>query len=118
MVNLETENEVTISFTINAFTLNDCRHTQVNLTHGEIAGNEQKLIVRKFRERTTEEFDFSHVSHLPFHGGSDLKLVADFVEAVRDRSHQLRTDIQDSLESHRICYAAEESRLTGKTIDL
>ena len=118
MVNLETENEVTISFTINAFTLNDCRHTQVNLTHGEIAGNEQKLIIRKFRERTTEVLDFSHVSHLPFHGGSDLKLVADFVEAVRDRSHQLRTDIQDSLESHRICYAAEESRLTGKTIDL
>ncbi len=116
VVNLETENEVTVSFAINAFTLNDCRYTQVNLTHGEITGNEKQLIVRKFRERTTETFDFSHIAHLPFHGGSDLKLVADFVKALRDPSHDLRTDIHDSLESHRVCYAAEDSRLTGTTI--
>jgi predicted dehydrogenase len=118
VVNLETENEVTVSFAINAFTLNDCRFTQVNLTHGEITGDEKKLVVRKFRERTTDTYDFSHVSHLPFHGGSDLKLVADFIEALRNKSHHLRTDIHDSLESHRVCYAAEESRLNGTTVIL
>ncbi len=118
MVNIETENEVTASFTINAFTLNDCRFTQVNLTHGEITGNEKKLTVRRFRERTTEVYDFSHIADMPFHGGSDLRLVADFIEAVRNPNHKLRTDIQDSLESHRVCYAAEDSRLTGRTIIL
>ena len=118
VVNLETENEVTVSFAINAFTLNDCRFTQVNLTHGEITGDEKRLVVRKFRERTTDTYDFSHVAHLPFHGGSDLKLVADFVKALRDHSHKMRTDIHDSLESHRVCYAAEDSRLNGTTIIL
>ena len=37
---------------------------------------------------------------------------------MRDPSHPLRVGIDDALESHRICYAAEESRLTGRTVEL
>lgn len=118
IVNMECENNVTISLVINAFTLNDCRHTHIKLTRGEIDGNERKLVIRRFRDRATQTFDFSETASKPFHAGSDLYLVEDFVKALHDPSHKLRTDIDDSLESHRVCYAAEESRLSDKTIIL
>lgn len=50
--------------------------------------------------------------------GAALRLLEDFLLSVRDPSHPLRVGIDDALESHRICYAAEESRLTGRTVEL
>ena len=88
------------------------------MTHGEIDGNEVRLRVRKFRDNEERVFDFSHISKKPFHAGADLKLVDDFVKALSCKEHKLRTSIENSVESHRICYEAERSRLTGKTVEL
>ena len=118
VLSMEMENGVTVNFSMDIFTSDDCRDTHVKLTHGEIDGNETRLRVRKFRDNEERIFDFSNISQQPFHAGADLKLVDDFVKALSYKKHQLRTSIANSVESHRICYEAERSRLTGQTIIL
>ena len=49
IVSMEMENDVTISFSMDAFTLGDQRETHIRLTHGEIDGDERILRVRRFR---------------------------------------------------------------------
>ena len=46
-----------------------------------------------------------------------MNLIGDFVEAISRRGgHRFRTTIEESVESHRICFEAEHSRHTGKTL--
>ena len=118
IVSMEMENEITISFSMDAFTLGDQRETHIRLTHGEIDGNERQLRVRKFRGREEQVFDFSDILGTPFHAGSDLNLIEDFVDTLSRKEHRFRTSISHSVESHRICFEAERSRLTGETITL
>ncbi len=51
------------------------------------------------------------------HGGGDHGLIEAFVAAVRDRA-PLPTTAADSLESHLLAFAAEESRLDGAVVDM
>lgn len=118
IVALEMEDRSTISLTMDAFTKDDFRKTCIRLTGGEIDGDERRLRVRRFRSGDERIYDFSEVLGQPFHAGADLRLLEDFLLSVRDPSHPLRVGIDDALESHRICYAAEESRLTGRTVEL
>ncbi|MBK9144956.1 MAG: Gfo/Idh/MocA family oxidoreductase [Candidatus Melainabacteria bacterium] len=52
------------------------------------------------------------------HGGGDGRLIESFVEAVAEGRHDFLTGARTSLASHLMAFAAEESRLSGKTIDL
>lgn len=74
--------------------------------------------MRRFRPADERLYDFSEVLGQPFHAGADLRLLEDFLQSVRDPSRPLLAGIDDALESHRVCYAAEESRMTGRTVDL
>lgn len=117
ILSMEMESGVTINFSMDIFTSDDCRETHIKLTHGEIDGNETRLRVRKFRNNEERIFDFSNVVKKPFHAGADLNLVDDFVKTLTSTGHELRTSIENSVESHRICYEAERSRMTNKTIE-
>ena len=89
------------------------------MTYGEIDGDETTLRVRKFRNNTVQVFDFSDLTGKPFHAGADLNIIEDFIGAVLDNDRsELRTTIEQSVESHIVCYEAENSRLSGKTIFL
>ena len=118
IVSMEMENDVTISFAMDSFTLGDQRETHIRLTHGEIDGDERTLRVKSFRGRKERVYDFSPILGTPFHAGADLNLIEDFVEALAHPGERLRTAIDHSVESHRICFEAERSRLTGQTITL
>ncbi len=53
------------------------------------------------------------------HGGGDERLVADFVAVLQGhRASQGVTHIVDSLTGHRMVFAAEESRRTGRVVEL
>ena len=116
IVSMEMENEVTINFSMDIFTLQDNRETHISLTEGEIDGDETRLRVRRFRGGTEEVYNFSDIAHTPFHAGADLNIVADFVNAIREGRKDLVTSIERSVESHRICFEAERSRKEMRTI--
>jgi predicted dehydrogenase len=51
------------------------------------------------------------------HGGGDMAIVASFVRAARGEAAAL-TSARESLESHLLAFAAEESRLRGMVVDM
>ena len=116
IVSMEMESEVTIGFSMDVFTLKDNRETHISLTEGEIDGDETCLRVRRFRGAEETVYDFSDLAHQPFHAGSDLAIVADFIDAIRAGRQDLTTSIECSIESHRICFEAERSRKEKRTI--
>ena len=116
IVSMEMESEVTINFSMDIFTLEDHRATQICLTEGEIEGDETQIKVRRFRGGEETIYDFSDIKHKPFHAGADLDLMNDFIEAIQTEGKYLRTSIDLSVESHRICFEAERSRKEKRTI--
>ncbi|MDE5935471.1 MAG: Gfo/Idh/MocA family oxidoreductase [Muribaculaceae bacterium] len=104
------ENDVTVNLSMDFFTLEDHRITHICLTHGEIYGDESQITVHDFRTRTSRVYDFRDLEGTPFHAGADLEIIRDFVNTLRMKKHgSLLTDINDSIESHRICFNADVS---------
>ena len=116
IVSMEMESEVTVNFSMDIFTLKDCRETHISLIEGEIDGDENRLRVRRFRGAEETVYDFSGLAHQPFHAGADLAIIADFIDAIRTGRRDLVTSIDRSVESHRICFEAEQSRKEQRTI--
>ncbi len=116
VVAMELADETTISLSMDIFTQEDCRRTHIRMTHGEIFGDEKSLHVRRFRNGTEEICNFEKLAGSPFHAGADLQLVEDFVDALTRSDHPFLTTVEESIESHRICFEAERSRLSGTTI--
>ena len=114
IVSMEMESEVTINFSMDVFTVKDNRETHICLTEGEIDGDETRLKVCRFRGVKEEVYDFSDLAHQPFHAGADLNIVADFIDAIRKNRRNVVTSIEQSVESHRICFEAERSRKDEK----
>jgi predicted dehydrogenase len=52
------------------------------------------------------------------HGGGDEGLAEAFVRTMRDPAQGALTTARESLESHLLAFAAEESRLTGQVVDM
>jgi len=50
------------------------------------------------------------------HGGGDWGLIEAFLSAVRGERDGLRTSARESVESHLMAFAAEEARVTGRTV--
>ena len=116
IVSMEMESEVTINFSMDVFTVKDNRETHICLTEGEIDGDETRLKVCRFRGVKVEVYDFSDLAHQPFHAGADLNIVADFIDAIQKNRRNVVTSIEQSVESHRICFEAERSRKEQRTI--
>lgn len=115
VVAMEMEDGVDVSLTMEALTRKDERVTQINCAYGEILANGQTITVTRFRPARQEVFDFKEINKKPLHANADLKIVEDFLMAVRDPlNHKVRCSIGDALESHLVCFKAEEARLNGK----
>lgn len=114
VVSMLMEDDVTVSFSMDAFTKESARKTHCMFSLGEVFGDEKTLTVRYFQaDKPDEVFDFSFIAgECNFHGGADLNIVRDFVEAVRlGNGEALLTNIESSLESHRIAFEIEQQRL-------
>ena len=100
------------------FRVRICASTAYNYIRGEIFGDERKLHVHRFRRGHNRVYDFEELAGHPFHAGADLRLIEDFVDALTRPGHPFLCTIEDSIESHRICFEAERSRRCGETIRL
>ena len=118
VLTMQMEDGMLITLCMDVFTQRDYRTTDVKLTEGEIICDEKKVYVTRFRGHRQQVYDFSDTVNQLYHAGADLKIVEDFVLAVRGEIDSLPTMIDGSLESHLICFEAENSRLSGKTIHL
>ncbi|MFD0959206.1 Gfo/Idh/MocA family protein [Paenibacillus chungangensis] len=119
VVSMEFANEVTVVFTMSAFTQNCSRTIKLMGTKGEIHGsmetNEIELI--RFGGKR-EQIPLDKTGGLDGHGGGDHGLMRDFLQLVRNGEHESLTSAKNSVQSHLMAFAAEHSRLSRRVIDM
>lgn len=115
------DGDVTGSFTMDAFTPWGGRRTRIMGTMGFIEGDSKKFTVWDFKTRTPKVWSMEVEEVAEYkgsgHGGGDLALVRDFVEAVAlQDDNRLSSSLDDSIESHVMGFAAEKSRKSMKKV--
>ncbi|MGX5690085.1 Gfo/Idh/MocA family protein [Arcticibacter tournemirensis] len=114
---------VTANFSMEAFTSYHGRRTRVMGSMGDMVGDMEELVITDFRTRkelklvpTADDVEGYKNSG---HGGGDLLLVRDFVQAVAQQNPKLLTStIDESIESHIMGFMAEESRKNKKVMSI
>ena len=118
---LEFEDGVTASFSMEAFVPWGGRRTRVMGTKGYIEGDMRQFVVTDFLNRKGRIWNMK-VAEVPEykgagHGGGDLALFRDFVEAVAfEDPKRLTSNIEASVESHIMGFMCEKSRLSNKKV--
>ncbi|MBE6372855.1 MAG: Gfo/Idh/MocA family oxidoreductase [Lentisphaerae bacterium] len=117
VVNLLFEDGSTASMTMTAFNFHSGRKTRIFGSLGQIETDSITITVRKFLDDTTREVD-TQISNdggiLTGHGGGDFGIMDSFVCAVAENDpSKIVTGIDETLESHLMVFAAEESRKKG-----
>jgi len=113
VVILEFEGGRTANFTMTAFTPFSDRITKVFGTHGALYGDGSKIQHHNFVSGETSVIDTaaSQAGILGGHGGGDLGLMDSFIAAIQKNDpSQILSGPDDSLETHLIVFAAEQSR--------
>jgi predicted dehydrogenase len=123
IVNLSFPSGITTSLTMHGHSHEESRTLRVDGSQatllGKFAYSQAWLEIHPhFPGAELERFTFpTEVDQTSGHGGGDAGLMRRFVSAMRGEQAPL-TNARDSLESHLMAFAAEESRLNGKTIDM
>jgi hypothetical protein len=113
--NILFEDNITASFSMEAFTSYEGRRTRVMGSMGDITGDMQKFTLTDFRTGNKTEWNQPSDTH----GGGDWRLVADWVQAVSQNNPSLLTSTIDaSIESHIMGFMAERSRKERKVMDI
>jgi len=115
-VTMELQDKTTITLSMKCFTQSDHRTTSIQFTKGEIRCDESKVYVRHFLTCRRDIYDYEENMAKPFHGGADLDILEDFVRAVSGNPDVLPTSIDEAIESHRLCFEVERSRMSGQTV--
>lgn len=115
------EDGTTAAFSMEAFTPYGGRRTRIMGTTGYIEGDETKFTLYEFRSNRKltwhkEVFDIPEYKDSG-HGGGDMALVCDWIEAVSYQDpDKLTSTIDASIESHVMGFRAEKSRLSKKKV--
>ena len=121
VVNLVFDGGVTAAFTMTAFNEGGGRQTKIFGTRGEITGDSTYLTHFDFRSRRKTVIDTRMKDHsiLGGHGGGDGGLMDAFLRSVAENDpRHISSGLDETLESHLIVFAAEESRRTGRIVPI
>lgn len=119
VVNMEFENEVTVAFTMCAFTAQCSRTMKLMGTKGEIRGSMEKNEIEVTDFITGTRSVMHLTSAVSGHGGGDYGIMEDFVQLVQqDGKVQGRTSALISVQSHLLSFAAEKARIEKKVINM
>lgn len=117
VVAIEFENEMTASFTMTAFTHENTRTIKLMGTLGEIRGHMDKEEIEIYTFGKDEPFRLKLTSEDYGHNGGDYGIMKAFIRLLEVGDNQEVTSDESSVMSHLLAFAAEESRLEGKTVD-
>ncbi|WP_136608485.1 Gfo/Idh/MocA family protein [Paenibacillus dokdonensis] len=122
IVNMEFAGGANATFTLSSFTEKEVRRVRIMGTKGEIYGDMEEGTYTLNRFETGEQVEFHCGVAGDGHGGGDDRMVAEFLQNVRENENDTvsaLTSATASLQSHLIAFAAEESRfLGGMTVKL
>lgn len=112
-VTMEMENGITVSFHMCGLNRNNHRTIHIMGTKGDISGNleEETLVLHRFGG-AEETFRMDVQETISGHGGGDYRMLHDMFEA-RSQGKGTLTSLRQSMESHYMALAAEQSRLAG-----
>lgn len=114
VVNMEFEDEITVAFSMEAFSHYGGRRTRIFGTKGDLIGDENTMTITDFLTGKQEVWEPGKAKKGSGHGGGDHGLAKDFIQAISQQDATLLTSTIDaSMESHLIGFKAEESRLNG-----
>ena len=117
VVNLEFENQVTVNMTMSAFSTHCSRIINIMGTKGQLKGNMEDGVIEIDNFVTGEKETIQLNTSPKGHSGSDTNMMRDFVKLVSGDASCGKSSAEISVASHLIALAAEESRVTGKTVD-
>lgn len=123
IVNMECEDGVLVQTIMSGFSAGGRREITIHASEGEIygfMGAEKSFVKYRPFQRPEVVFDLTKESSESGHGGGDENIIASFVAYVRDGvDDNMLSTIDDSIISHKIAFAAEEScRSNGKSIKI
>lgn len=115
VVNLLFADDVTATFTMTAFTQGGGRRLRVHGTMGELTFDEREISIKTFADGQTTRINV--VAESGGHGGGDRRVVEEWLRALHSRdASAIVANAQESLKTHTIVFAAEESRRTNQTV--
>lgn len=121
VVNMQFEDDITVSFTMSAFTPQIDRTIKIMGTKGELGGKmgkEMSIVLHDFLTKTEKKIE----CELPAsggHGGGDVGIMKAFCRLLNGNySSNALSDISISATNHMLSFAAEESRISGRVIDI
>lgn len=114
VVNMEFEGGRTASFTMTAFGPGG-RKTSIFGTRGQITLTDETITLTDFLSGDVEEISPAPASEvMAGHSGGDFGIMDAFVRAVAERDpSQILSGPDETLETHRMVFAAERARLAG-----
>jgi predicted dehydrogenase len=121
VVTIEFDGGVTATLTMSAFTPMGRRRTRIMGSRGFLEGDGHQLTLTDFVTGQAEPVpvDDSAVVAGGGHGGGDFGVIGTFVDAVASGDRSLIcTGPRESLDSHLMAFAAEQSRLTGAPVPI
>ena len=123
IVNMYCDDGVLVQTLMSGFSSGGRREITIHASRGEIygfMGAEEVFVRYKPFQRTPETFDLTEDSVVSGHGGGDENIIRSFVGYVRDgKDDGMLSTIEDSILSHKIAFAAEESRHNhGKSVEI
>jgi predicted dehydrogenase len=123
-VNIEYESGAVASFLLSAFTPMGGRKTRIGGTLGHLDVADGTLELYRFIDGSTASYTATDLAGTGSsadggHGGGDAGLMNAWLQALStDDWSYVSTDGRASLDTHRIVWAAEEARLSGRVVTL
>jgi hypothetical protein len=121
VVAMEYNNGKTVNFTMTAFTELTYRRTSIFGTRGELYGDGDKIEIFDFMTDTRKslKIEVNDDSPLSGHGNGDESLMQAFINAVSENNPKyILSGLQETMDSHKLVFAAEKSRKEGKVVKL
>ena len=122
-VNMLFEDDITVTFTMCAFNKGG-RYTHIMGTKGEMwaALNDEEKPIRVYNFETRQETEYPYIGKeglVDGHAGGDMGIVTALYQLLTGTYEgNALSDIRTSVDNHHIVFAAEQSRKTGKIVDM